>query len=160
MGPLIDNCTNRLIEQFEKKSEEEISINIYMKRFTMDTIWNCAFGLDIDLQNNPENPYLVESNQIFRDLSKLSFFRILLCKRNFISCLELIINTNWTFFCQVFFQELEPFIYPLYRLVSHLTLKFSGSEYDSVNWLRNRIGQLVDLRLEKKVQALQSFLFF
>ena len=94
MGPLIDNCTNRLIEQFEKKSEEEISINIYMKRFTMDTIWNCAFGLDIDLQNNPENPYLVESNQIFRDLSKLSFFRILLCKRNFISCLELIINTN------------------------------------------------------------------
>ena len=24
----------------------------------MDTIWNCAFGLDLDLQNNPDNEYL------------------------------------------------------------------------------------------------------
>ena len=80
MDPLIIKCIDRLIEQFEKKSEEEVSINMYMKRFTMDTIWNCAFGLDIDLQNNPENPYLVHSNQVFRDSSKGSLMRTISCK--------------------------------------------------------------------------------
>ena len=83
MGPLIIKCVDRLIETFENKSEEEISINTYMKRFTMDTIWNCAFGLDIDLQNNPENPYLVNSNQIFIDSSKGSLIRLFTCKKEF-----------------------------------------------------------------------------
>ena len=80
MDPLIIKCTDRLIEQFENKSEEEVYINMYMKRFTMDTIWNCAFGLDIDLQNNPENPYLVHSNQVFRDSLKGSLMRTISCK--------------------------------------------------------------------------------
>jgi hypothetical protein len=33
----------------------------------MDTIWNCAFGLDIDLQNDPNNPYLEKSEAVFRN---------------------------------------------------------------------------------------------
>ena len=80
MDPLIIKCIDRLIEQFEKKSEEEVSINMYMKRFTMDTIWNCAFGLDNDLQKNPENPYLIHSNQVFKEYENPSFFHIMSCK--------------------------------------------------------------------------------
>ena len=32
----------------------------------MDTIWNCAFGVDIDLQNNTNNEYLAKSEAVFR----------------------------------------------------------------------------------------------
>ena len=44
------------------------------------------------------------------------------------------------------------FIYPIYRLVSYLTLKVSGSELNSINWMRNKIGQLIDLRLEQNIE--------
>lgn len=83
MGPLIEKCIDRLIEQFENKLEEEISINMYMKRFTMDTIWNCAFGLDIDLQNDPENPYLINSNSHFKAFENFSLFTFISCNMNF-----------------------------------------------------------------------------
>lgn len=52
----------------------------------------------------------------------------------------------------VIFVELEKFVYPIYRLVSYLTFKLTGSEYDSYNWLRNQIGQLINLRLEQKIE--------
>ena len=44
----------------------------YLKRYTLDTIWNCAFGLDIDLQNNPHNDYYAASEQVFADATKLN----------------------------------------------------------------------------------------
>ena len=31
----------------------------------MDTIWNCAFGVDIDLQHNPDNEYYKKSEELF-----------------------------------------------------------------------------------------------
>jgi hypothetical protein len=38
----------------------------------MDTIWNCAFGLDIDIQNNPENDYFNKAEQVFSDTVNLN----------------------------------------------------------------------------------------
>ena len=38
----------------------------------MDTIWNCAFGLDIDLQHNPQNPYFVNCEKVFASISQLN----------------------------------------------------------------------------------------
>ncbi len=35
----------------------------------MDSIWNCAFGMDIDLQNNPDNLYMHNSENIFRKVT-------------------------------------------------------------------------------------------
>ena len=31
----------------------------------MDAIWNCAFGVDNDLQHNPDNPYFTRSESFF-----------------------------------------------------------------------------------------------
>ena len=36
----------------------------------MDTIWNCAYGIDIDLQNNPDNEYFHASEKVFSDAVK------------------------------------------------------------------------------------------
>ncbi len=38
----------------------------------MDTIWNCAFGLDIDLQNNPNNEYFKNSEKVFQMTNSFS----------------------------------------------------------------------------------------
>jgi hypothetical protein len=37
----------------------------------MDTIWNCAFGIDIDVQNNPENEYFTKCEKVFANTEKL-----------------------------------------------------------------------------------------
>lgn len=38
----------------------------------MDTIWNCAFGIDIDLQNNPDNPYFHKCENHFKIAAEFS----------------------------------------------------------------------------------------
>jgi cytochrome P450 len=54
-----------------KKMSEEHSkgqpfdIYAYFKRFTMETIWSCGFGVDTDMQNNINDPYLICSQTIF-----------------------------------------------------------------------------------------------
>jgi hypothetical protein len=37
----------------------------------MDTIWSCGFGLDTDMQNNVNDPYLIHSQEIFVDKFRL-----------------------------------------------------------------------------------------
>jgi cytochrome P450 len=67
MSPLI-NCSvkmlmNKMTEQCDRG--EPFDIYAYYKRFTMDTIWSCGFGLDTDMQNNVNDPYLLNSQQFF-----------------------------------------------------------------------------------------------
>jgi hypothetical protein len=52
----------------------------FLNRFTFDTIWSCAVGMDIDCQNNPENQYLKKSLLVFKDLEELKFAFILTSK--------------------------------------------------------------------------------
>src|SRR5690606_41997884 len=49
----------------------------YCKRFTMDTIWNCAFGVDIDLQKKPDNEYFKHCEYIMGQTSNLLFISYL-----------------------------------------------------------------------------------
>lgn len=39
----------------------------------MDTIWKCAFGIDIDIQNNPDNEYFTKCERVFSDAENLQF---------------------------------------------------------------------------------------
>ena len=69
MTPLM----HRTLKTLMKKMDEEHNMNApfdiyaYFKRFTMDSIWSCGFGLDTDMQNNSNNPYLIHSQDIFID---------------------------------------------------------------------------------------------
>ena len=38
----------------------------------MDTIWNVAFGVDIDIQNNPNNEYFTKAEKVFENLANIS----------------------------------------------------------------------------------------
>ncbi|CAF1111848.1 unnamed protein product [Rotaria sordida] len=67
MTPLINRSINMLMKKMSEQYNkgQPFDIYAYYKRFTMDTIWSCAFGLDTDMQNNINNPYLIHSQQLF-----------------------------------------------------------------------------------------------
>ncbi len=46
----------------------------FYKRYTMDTIWNAAFGEDIDIQNKTqENFYFTQCEKLLADFSNFGF---------------------------------------------------------------------------------------
>lgn len=129
MGPLLIKCVDRLIETFENRQEEEIGISIFLKRFTMDSIWNCAFGLDIDLQKDPDNLFLKNSCQHIQSTTEIGFFQTL----------------TWIF------EELDPIIYPIFKAWDFIKVNIFRKDINCDLWLEKKIGQLVDMRIEKKV---------
>jgi len=73
MTPLIHRCIDIFMSKIAEQCQagQPFDIYTYYKRFTMDTIWSCAFSLDTDMQNDPQNPYLVDSQQIFEFANKM-----------------------------------------------------------------------------------------
>lgn len=70
LGPLIVKCTDRLLSVLDKEQEKELSIHDYFKRFTMDSIWQCAFGVDINMQYDTENEYYDKCEIFFNNKFK------------------------------------------------------------------------------------------
>jgi cytochrome P450 len=79
MTPLIHRSIGMLMRKIseENNNNQPFDIYTYFKRFTMDTIWSCGFGLDTDMQNNINDPYLVYSQQMFGDKVNLQLMVIL-----------------------------------------------------------------------------------
>ncbi|CAF1110689.1 unnamed protein product [Rotaria sordida] len=68
MLPIINDCiTNLMIKLDECIKIESEGFDIYKlyKCLTMDLIWRCCFSIKTDMQNNPNNPYLIRSQQVF-----------------------------------------------------------------------------------------------
>lgn len=68
MLPMINDCiSNLLIKLEECRANDASGFDIYKvyKALTMDLIWRCCFGIQTDMQNNPNNPYLIRSQQVF-----------------------------------------------------------------------------------------------
>lgn len=68
MFPMIDDCVRKFLSKInERCPTESCEIEIYQfyKSLTMDLIWRCCFGIETDIQNDPTNPYLVRSQQVF-----------------------------------------------------------------------------------------------
>lgn len=76
MLPLIDESVEKLMKKIDEHSQGNEPFNIYSfyKRFTMETIWSCGFGLDRDMQNNIDDPYLIYSQKIFSNNNIRRFF--------------------------------------------------------------------------------------
>lgn len=65
LTPDMIKCTDRLINVLEDEQNKEINITEFLKRFTMDTIWNCAFGIDSDILHDPQNEYFTTMEKVF-----------------------------------------------------------------------------------------------
>jgi thromboxane-A synthase len=76
MCPSLIESVDRLIDILDENTDKEINIAPFMKRFTMDSIWNCAFGVDIDSQRNPNDPYFVRCETIMNNAACSKLDRI------------------------------------------------------------------------------------
>ncbi|CAF0894181.1 unnamed protein product [Adineta ricciae] len=68
MLPLIESCVQKLLMKLEenmKTSNEGFDIYKSYKSLTMDLIWRCCFGIETDMQNDPNDPYLKRSQDVF-----------------------------------------------------------------------------------------------
>ena len=68
MLPMMDDCLSKLIVKLQESIEQEpLGFDIYQlyKALTMDLIWRCCFGMETDMQINPNNPYLIRSREVF-----------------------------------------------------------------------------------------------
>ena len=59
-------CTDRLEEKLSRSLSMEVDVTDFLKRFTMDTIWQCGFGVDADPQNKPEDEYFRNCELVFK----------------------------------------------------------------------------------------------
>ncbi|XP_063958640.1 cytochrome P450 3A24-like isoform X2 [Lytechinus pictus] len=66
MSPLINECCDVLVTYLQKKREEDNDISIFsvFESFTTDGIAECAFGLQVDAQNNPDNQFVKHAKAI------------------------------------------------------------------------------------------------
>lgn len=53
MLPLIENCVHDLIEAFDEAGPI-VDVKPYFSGFTLDTIANCAFGIQVSTSDVPE----------------------------------------------------------------------------------------------------------
>ena len=57
----------------------------------MDTLWNCTYGMDIDVQNNPQNEYFHAAEKVFIEAHQFKVFKFL---SGFLLFLEFLIKKN------------------------------------------------------------------
>ncbi|XP_060085825.1 cytochrome P450 3A24-like [Ylistrum balloti] len=86
MTPLINNSANKFIEHIEEKvnNDEEIDMKRFIGGFTMDVIASTAFGLDVDSQNNPDDPFTKHA-RAFSDTTAIAFLVVILFFLPFLS---------------------------------------------------------------------------
>lgn len=130
--PLITMCSDRLLETIENNLEKEINIKKYLGQFTMDTICNCAFGLDIDCLKNPNNPFLVNSVSLFDNATSYQFGLLYL----------------------FYFYEFKRVWVAMQGIKQTLSSLFGISSLSNpILWLRGHIDQLITHRLKNNVST-------
>ncbi|CAF3498895.1 unnamed protein product [Rotaria socialis] len=68
MIPSLNGCIGNLMTKLDESiTTEPNGFDIYKlyKSLTMDVIWRCCFGITTDLQNDPNNAFLVRAQQVF-----------------------------------------------------------------------------------------------
>ena len=78
--PLITKSLNQLIEKLESKAKnkELIDLRQYFDSFTFDVIAKTAFGLNLDVINNPDNEIFKSAKTFFQKKSSISMFLMFL----------------------------------------------------------------------------------
>ncbi|CAF1054545.1 unnamed protein product, partial [Brachionus calyciflorus] len=131
LGPLLIKCTDRLNKILDNEQEKELEIGEFFKRFTMDSIWNCAFGVDTDIQNEPENEYNIRSEAIFCFIG----------------------NPNPMNFITIYIPEFQNFFLNCFFVSEWLFSRFIDfSRFNPLIWFMNHLFHLIELRKSEKIK--------
>nr|QEV83812.1 cytochrome P450 [Brachionus rotundiformis] len=130
--PIMTKCTQRFIDILEQNLDKEIIISDFLNRYTMDTIWNSATGMDINCQSDLNNEYMHKALEVFKDLEELKFgFRM-----------------------TSYLSEFRPIILHFMTLVTYLIGKISSTNefVDPLFWLTQHIHQVIELRHKENIR--------
>ncbi|XP_050396641.1 cytochrome P450 3A13 isoform X1 [Patella vulgata] len=60
MMPLMQTCTENLLKHLEQHADSGKSVDVttFIKGYSLDVICSVAFGIDVDSQNEPDNPVI------------------------------------------------------------------------------------------------------
>nr|QEV83793.1 cytochrome P450 [Brachionus rotundiformis] len=131
LGPLLIKCTDRMTQTMENNTEIEIDISEFFKRFTMDSIWNCAFGIDVDIQNKTENKYYDHCEEMFSFLAKPKFLDFTLS----------------------YLHEFHPFVVEgLVLLQKAMSTLYDFSRINPTLWFVSHIFEIVELRKKQNLR--------
>ncbi|CAF1457709.1 unnamed protein product [Rotaria sordida] len=150
MSPLINRCIDSFMEKLaeQHRCDQPFDIYAFFKRFTMDTIWSCGFGLDTDMQNNSNDPYLVQSQRVTNEGNNFTPLMIL-----FLLITELKWVWNGLHRCDSSIR---------YWLTNYLPITRRFISDDPTTWLENQAEQLIKKRVElgytKRMDLLQLML--
>lgn len=72
--PILKLCTDRLLLTIEKNVDKELDLTELSTRMTMDAVMNSLFGIEVDIQNNPDNIYLEKMQLLVNQASELPAF--------------------------------------------------------------------------------------
>lgn len=115
----------------------------------MDTIFNCAFGIDLDAQKDKNNPFLVNGIRLFRD--RADHTKSIMIRCNLVS-IQFLQNLN-VFLILVLFPELKPVFKALSGAWSFLTLRIFGDSFVlPVFALFSKINYILDTRIKSLSQ--------
>lgn len=81
-------CTDRLIDVLDKKMAEDREFNIVetLKRYSLDAIWNCAFGFDINVQQSEKDiDYYRKCEKFFKNAESVNIFTFFGSKHIFLT---------------------------------------------------------------------------
>ena len=134
-------------------------MNRFYKRFTMDTIWNCAFGIDIDIQNNPENEYFTKCEKVFSNTEQQNIFTFLASNNYTFKKAYLIIDFLLNSIYLVHFHEIGSYIFNFMMLLFHVF----GRLFDSFipfAWIVQRVDEIVEKRKKEKVKLIVNKLTY
>lgn len=68
-------CTDRLINVLAQKTESEFNVCQTLKRYSLDVIWNCGFGVDIDVQQSDKGiGYYSKCEEFFKNHEAINIF--------------------------------------------------------------------------------------
>ncbi|CAF1539394.1 unnamed protein product [Rotaria sp. Silwood1] len=144
MSSLVNECIEAMLNKISQiTDDEQKKINIYelYKRLTMDVICRCAFGIDTDMQNDINNPYLQKSAALFKtDTDQLLLFRL----ANLIPFLA---------------RPLHDIVFGLGNVRSILVKLIPALnnylEEIPALWLMNRVQEVVDLRIQSSSNSIK-----
>ncbi|CAF0791603.1 unnamed protein product [Rotaria sordida] len=144
MSSLVNECIEAMLNKISQITDgEQKEINIYelYKRLTMDVICRCAFGIDTDMQNDINNPYLQKTAAVFKtDIEQLLLFRM----ANLIPFLA---------------RPLHDIVFGL-NDVRRILVKLIPALKNYVEqipalWLMNRVQDVVDLRIQSSSNSVK-----
>ncbi|CAF4153533.1 unnamed protein product, partial [Adineta steineri] len=143
MSPLINGSISDLMDKLleHSNSGDEFNIYLYYKRLTMDVISRCAFGIDIDIQHNPNHIYFKKVEEIFGNntIVKSSIFKmtqLIPAFGNILGQIYLVHNTARKY--------INTRVLPLISSTKQL-------DESALAWLMNRLHTIVEQRQETPI---------